>query len=485
MTDFSVIEAKSWHCGEMSRLLRDEQADALCRFGVNVHRKLRAMFEESPFRKAWMIDGRVAGLGGVSGTMAESDGFVWLALSKGARLYRREMVREARRQIDTLLQTYRSLHTTILVSDAPSVRFAQHLGFRPVPLGSSKGVVTMRLGEDSVAEAPRPFLVFGLPRSRTAWLAHWLGGCHDLSAQIETISELKDILSETGAGTVETWLGHAWPLLLSWFPKARFVVVRRPIAEVAASLERAGMDIPTAELEERQRHLDEISTLPRALCVDFADLDDEAVARRLWQHCRDEPFDIENWRTLRGRNIQIDTRTWAEDMERRAPAMTSLFYQILAKTQPVTIGAEPFDVFWRDAQVALDEHRREAGAMAGMPFDPNVEVARALDGMGKLVTIVARCAGIVVGYIMFSIGPSLESRNVLMGTQGPWFVLKPFRGALGLRLHAHARSALAGMGIAGLTMRSGVRATGPRHFKLYERLGAIDMGRLYHLPMGG
>ena len=81
---FEVIEAKRFHCGMMTRIMRRSYLTMMAQAGADPHRELRACFDQSAFRKAWMIDGRLAALGGVIGTLASGDGMVWLALSEEA-----------------------------------------------------------------------------------------------------------------------------------------------------------------------------------------------------------------------------------------------------------------------------------------------------------------------------------------------------------------------------------------------------------------
>jgi hypothetical protein len=126
---FQIVEAKAWHVGRMTRLLRAEHRDAVVAIGVNAHRELRDRFDESFFRRAWLADGHLLGLGGVTGSPLASEGMVWLALAGAAARYPVAMLREARRQIDGLMATKRSLMTVILPEDAASFRFARHLGF--------------------------------------------------------------------------------------------------------------------------------------------------------------------------------------------------------------------------------------------------------------------------------------------------------------------------------------------------------------------
>lgn len=129
MTSFRIIEAKPWHCGQMARLLRSEHAQAIAMIGVDSHRELRSVFDASSFRRVWLIDNKMAALGGVTGSKLAATGFVWLALSEGARRFPVAVVHEARRQLDEIMSIKRELATTILNGDTAAKRLAIFLGF--------------------------------------------------------------------------------------------------------------------------------------------------------------------------------------------------------------------------------------------------------------------------------------------------------------------------------------------------------------------
>jgi hypothetical protein len=129
MPVFEVVPARRHHCGILARQLRAEQAEATVRLGVHVHRRLVEVFEASSFCRAWTIDGRVAGIGGVEGSILAAEGVVWLALSAEACRYPVALVKEARRQLHEIMRTRRRIVTTIFESDLVSMRFAVKLDF--------------------------------------------------------------------------------------------------------------------------------------------------------------------------------------------------------------------------------------------------------------------------------------------------------------------------------------------------------------------
>ena len=126
---FEIVEAKPFHCGQMARLLRREHAITIERAGVSPHREMRFCFDQSPWRRAWLIDGRLAALGGVMGTMASASGTIWLAISEEATRFPIEIVKEARRQLDEIVQIKHEVMTTVVFGDDAARRLAIFLGF--------------------------------------------------------------------------------------------------------------------------------------------------------------------------------------------------------------------------------------------------------------------------------------------------------------------------------------------------------------------
>jgi hypothetical protein len=151
MPTFDLIDAKTWHCGQVIRILRREQKEAMAVIGVDSHYELRAAFDDSAYRRAWLIDGRLVGIGGVAGPMLSPFGMVWLALSNKATKYPLALVRLLRRELDHVMETKRTLLTTILVGDEASERFAVFMGF--VPLGGPNYILgaSSRFGRKEVA----------------------------------------------------------------------------------------------------------------------------------------------------------------------------------------------------------------------------------------------------------------------------------------------------------------------------------------------
>ncbi len=157
MTEFSIIEGREFHCGQIVRHLREGQRAAVLGLGVNPHREIRTNFDASAFRRAWLVDGKLGALFGITGSLASSHGYCWLALSQAGTRYPVEIVKETRRQFGIIMQTKRELYTTLLPEDRAAIRFADWLGFEqahtvPVPYGSGR-VISVRYRGNSLARA--------------------------------------------------------------------------------------------------------------------------------------------------------------------------------------------------------------------------------------------------------------------------------------------------------------------------------------------
>lgn len=129
MPRFTITDAKEHHCGQMIRHLRRAHKNAMLALGGDMHAQLRICFDASSYRKAWFIDGKLAGVGGVMGTQMSSAGYLWLAFTNGATRYPVELVKTARRELDVVMETRRMLIAAVLQDDLAAARFAERMGF--------------------------------------------------------------------------------------------------------------------------------------------------------------------------------------------------------------------------------------------------------------------------------------------------------------------------------------------------------------------
>jgi GNAT superfamily N-acetyltransferase len=467
--------------------LRAIEREEMALLGVKPRHALARMYRESHTARAVTLDGVPVAAFGLRGALVGTEADAWMVTTAEVDRLPVAFFKTARAELARMLEGRSRLTSTIWGRQDAAVRAMAMLGFEVGPEEGALPCRRLTLTKLDGSRPRQPFIVYSLPRSRSFWTSRFLSygrfdAYHDLPVSVDSIDELVHALERPNSGTVETGLSRAAPLLRQRLPQARVAVIRRPVMDSHRSASQAGWDVPVAYLEAEAARLDAIASRPGVLALDYADLDTETGAKRLFEHCLDRPFDRAWWLSLRDKNLQIDLDQRQRIIGSRIHAMTNLFNEI---GQTVTIESEGFESFYRDGQALFDLHRTEAGPMDGLPFDPNIEMARALEAAGQLVVVTARCPNEgIVGYIVFLINPSFESRGVLLGYQNIFFVRRDKRG-LGPQLHAHARAELQRRGVTQLVLRAGTRASGPKQAALFDRLGARYIGGLYSLSLEG
>lgn len=164
-----------------------------------------------------------------------------------------------------------------------------------------------------------PFIILGLPRSRTAWLANFLTfgeiSCgHEMMSQF-SIHGLFDELTGSNlryCGDADTAASMFLPDILRYMPDIPIVVVRRETKDVLTGLRKMGMSITEHQLRPMMDGLCEAVKLENTLAVKFEDLDSESTLRAVQSHCAPgEPFDRQRASMLRDLNIQITPARWS------------------------------------------------------------------------------------------------------------------------------------------------------------------------------
>lgn len=335
-----------------------------------------------------------------------------------------------------------------------------------------------------------PFAVFALPRSRTAWLSRFLTeepwvAVHDAMVSAENVWSLRALLAMPHTGIVETGLGFAAPVIRRFIPDCRFAVIRRPVADVEKSLAAKGVVMVAGELAKMDGYLDEIEALPGTVSVTFDELGTEEGCRRISEHCVGS-FDAERFRRMNAENIQVDFAARIKSLFDNAARYQGLVREFRSLMSPVDVQREGWDSFYPECLSVVAEHAAEIGEIRPeMPFDPDYDLAAALDRDGRLGLITARAAGRLVGYLFFAVSRSIESRTVLCATQGACFVLPEFRQqATGPRMFKAGIEEMKRMGVKMVYLRHGPRGSSKKLGSLYRRMGAEHTGNDYTLWIG-
>jgi hypothetical protein len=334
-----------------------------------------------------------------------------------------------------------------------------------------------------------PFIIFALPRSRTKWLSAFLSYgpwvcCHDALLDLDCVAALRALLASPHTGLSETAMAFAAPLIRRHFPEARFVVVRRELEEVRGSLAEHGWHYPEGMLEAMAAQVDAVSAMPGTLTVAYDDLATEAACRAIFETCLDLPWDREWWQAFDATNIQIDMVERRAASDAAAPAIADFAAEVAAMMAPVVLAEERWEAFAPDGLGLIADHYAEVGSYEHEEFDLNIPLIESMSSAGLLQIVTARAAGLLVGYLVFTITPSLKARSELNAVQAPFYVRPAWRGFTGLKMHREAIRLLKAKGVKRLTLRSGVRGVGGRQDAIFRRLGATDDGHMFNLWIG-
>jgi hypothetical protein len=126
---FEIIPAKRYHCGQMARIMRDAHKEEYLRMGFNIHRRLCDCFDMSLYCKAWIIDGKLAALGGIEGPIISDIGYVWLVMTQEATKYPIAMIKTIKKYLAEIMLVKKELAITVMETDQAALRLAVYLGF--------------------------------------------------------------------------------------------------------------------------------------------------------------------------------------------------------------------------------------------------------------------------------------------------------------------------------------------------------------------
>lgn len=129
---FDVEDAKPYHAGMIARRMRDSHRDALLALGFNrqaAHRSLSCSLADSVIARAAFHDGSLMAIGGVCGTLASREGFLWIVACEDVGEHKLAFVRAAKAELLVCANRFSVLRTGIIAADIRSVAFARAMGF--------------------------------------------------------------------------------------------------------------------------------------------------------------------------------------------------------------------------------------------------------------------------------------------------------------------------------------------------------------------
>lgn len=165
-----------------------------------------------------------------------------------------------------------------------------------------------------------PFIIYALPRSRTAWLSTFLTyrdwRCyHEQAIYMRSMEDVRALFSVPNRGCAETAAIQGRPLIRHAIPGIREVVVLRPVDEVIDSLLKldlgAGLvydqKLLRRNMEYGDRELRKAAKEQGVLTIEYDLLKHDWACAAIFEHCLGLPFDRAWWDSLKDQNIQCNT----------------------------------------------------------------------------------------------------------------------------------------------------------------------------------
>lgn len=351
-----------------------------------------------------------------------------------------------------------------------------------------------------------PFLILAQPRSRTAWLSHFLTygpwHCgHEEARHLRSLEDAQAWLNMPYTGSAETAVAPFWRTLVKLRPDVKIVTIRRPIQESIDSFNKLPFNWDQDFLKQRistiDRKLDQIKArLAGVMEVNFHDLVREDVCAALFEHCLEMPHNSTRWQQLSTMNIQCDMghisryvtanykamqktaglakQTTLNDFQRRAVFREGPELSFCEETN--------YDSWLQRAKPLIAEHAVAAGFAADHVDDFDHDLMRYEMARGRLQIISCCSNGQMHGYLLTTVGAMLAHKGKLVGEHMAFFA-SPLVPGVGRKLIKAANEALRHHGVDFIKYRAGTNADGPRLAKLYERMGAQNIGEAFIQPL--
>lgn len=126
---YEIVEARLEHLRALIPLLRDGDRAEVEVTSIPARHLLFGLWRSSLVRRAALVDGEVAAVWGMSGSLAASEASVYLLTGRAIERIPLAFYREARRELRAMLETRRSLVCDVLADYTRAVRFFEMLGF--------------------------------------------------------------------------------------------------------------------------------------------------------------------------------------------------------------------------------------------------------------------------------------------------------------------------------------------------------------------
>ena len=342
----------------------------------------------------------------------------------------------------------------------------------------------------------QPFIILGLPRSRTFWLSRFLSyGTnkvgHDIAVECDGMDSFLASLKDH-AGTVETGMAAAWPVLKRSLPDAKFIVIRRSVEQVVESFKKFNIVEVEPELRKRAQALDQFSRRLGVTTIQYDALKDVSVCAWLFQFCLGLGFDHGWWAAHDRINLQVDMAAELARIDAHADGIKKFKAEVakrLPKEEPYDgpiIALEPFGSIWPECVVLGQKHfdEIEIDTDPRRKFALNRTLLSTAAVQGSLKIVTARIDTKLVGYCFWTVLSDPESEGLLVAEQGPWYVTEEAPARTAFRLYERSINELKSWGVKVVYPHHRATGRGSGLGKFFLRRGAVPEKQVYSLWIG-
>lgn len=129
MNTFEIHSLSYYDLKRITRILRKEQLKLILNLNKNPYSDLCIYANQSFYTKSWKINGKLAAIGGVTGSILSSEGFAWLALTEESLKFPIAIIKEIKIQLNNIMVNKNKINAYVFINDNAAQKFAEFFGF--------------------------------------------------------------------------------------------------------------------------------------------------------------------------------------------------------------------------------------------------------------------------------------------------------------------------------------------------------------------
>lgn len=129
-TDIVIVNTCPYHLRELAEAMTADSKDVASRLGYTPLKALWHSYRNSLYCKTGLIDGKIAAIWGLSGSMLAEVGKPWLIVSPEVKQSPLRIAFIYRKELNNMLKLFPVLEEWCPADNEPSIRMLELMGFR-------------------------------------------------------------------------------------------------------------------------------------------------------------------------------------------------------------------------------------------------------------------------------------------------------------------------------------------------------------------